>query len=106
MTLNGLQSCVVRNWSGKKIPALYIRKIRNCVIDGGWVEGSVFVEDVADSIIFVRARQVRVHVSKSLVLSMDVRTQPIIEDCENVKVVELEREWLENVCVNLLSIRW
>lgn len=97
VTLDGLHKCVIRNWCNKKIPALYLRKIRGCVIDGGWVEGSVFVEDVADSIIFVRGRQVRVHASKGLSLVIDVRSKPIIEDCENISVIELDREWIENV---------
>ncbi|KAJ2899067.1 putative tubulin folding cofactor C [Zalerion maritima] len=94
VTLNGLHDCVVRNMSDSKIPTLYLRKMRGCVIDGGWVSGSVFIEDVADSVIFVRARQVRVHETRKSALVVDVRSQPVVEDCSGVKFLELDSNWV------------
>ncbi|KAF5136910.1 Tubulin-folding cofactor C [Metarhizium anisopliae] len=76
---------------GKPFPGLALRNISNSLIVAGHVNGPVHITGVADSIIVVTARQVRIHECKNVDIYLHCTSHPIIEDCTGMRFAQLPK---------------
>ncbi|KID88339.1 Tubulin binding cofactor C [Metarhizium guizhouense ARSEF 977] len=94
-SLTDLKWCIVDmsvpTAQGKPFPGLALRNISNSLIVAGHVNGPVHITGVADSIIVVTARQVRIHECKNVDIYLHCTSHPIIEDCTGMRFAQLPK---------------
>ncbi|KAK4226648.1 tubulin-specific chaperone C [Podospora fimiseda] len=75
---------------------LAVKKVVNTLIVAGRVDGSVHVTGVKNSVIFVAARQVRMHDCEGCDVYLSVKSHPIIEGCVGMRFGPWEFDGEEN----------
>ncbi len=60
---------------------LALKNISGSLVIAGHVNGAVHITGVADSVVVVAARQVRIHECSNVDLYLHCTGRPIIEDC-------------------------
>lgn len=71
--------------SASPFATLTVTNIRRCLVVVGKVAGSAHITGVSNSVVVVEARQVRIHDCKDTDFYLYSSSQPIIEDCANVR---------------------
>ena len=72
-----------------RLGALRLHRLTRCTVSAAPVAGSVFFDDVTDCTVFLVARQIRIHHTCRTDLYVQVKSRPIIEDTEGVRVAPL-----------------
>lgn len=65
--------------------ALYVNKLRNCLVCTGPVTGSVLIDDVEGSTLMLASQQIRIHSTKNTDFYLRVRSRPIVEYTSSVR---------------------
>lgn len=84
-TIVDLEECEV--YLLGSMTALRLHKLVCCKVYSGPVRGSCFLEVCRDSELHVASYQIRVHQTFNTALCMRVKSRPIIEHCEGIRVV-------------------
>ncbi|KAL1654359.1 hypothetical protein SLS61_002959 [Didymella pomorum] len=69
--------------------ALYLKNILSSTVITGRVAGATHITDVANTKLYVAARQFRMHGAKNVDVYLHCASRPIIEDCEGVRFAPL-----------------
>ncbi|KAJ5070886.1 tubulin folding cofactor c [Anaeramoeba ignava] len=83
-SLSNLKNCTI--FLCDKISALWIDNIESCKIYTGPISGSIFLENCIDSTFMLAAQQIRLHSSNNCDLYIFTKSEPIIEDCKEIRV--------------------
>lgn len=67
------------------IDSLMIQDIRKSILVCGKVAGPTHVTDIANSVLIIKSRQVRMHQCKNTIIYLHCSSRPIIEDCTGLK---------------------
>jgi hypothetical protein len=116
-SLTNLHHCIVDmsipTVNGKPFAGLAMKDISNSLIIAGQVNGAAHITNVADSIIVVLSRQVRMHDCKNVDVYLFCLSRPIIEDCENMRFAPIpecyaSEEWknLQNHWDQVDDFKW
>ncbi|PRP74992.1 beta-tubulin cofactor C [Planoprotostelium fungivorum] len=74
------------NLTSKHYDTLHIFNLEGCQLYCGAISGSILIENCNRCTFVFGARQVRIHTSKSVDFYIFVKSSPIIEFCENIRV--------------------
>ncbi|EIE89581.1 hypothetical protein G6F55_012306 [Rhizopus delemar] len=86
------QSVIILDDSDRKISAIHIKNIEDCVIFCGSIDGSVLIYGITNSILVVDCHQLRIHDARNLEILMHVTSRPIIEDSTGISTGKLSSD--------------
>ncbi|ODA75915.1 hypothetical protein RJ55_08556 [Drechmeria coniospora] len=97
-SLTDLTGCIVDmsvpTATGQPFAGLALKNIRGSLIVAGRVNGPVHMTAIADSIVVVVARQVRIHECRNVHLYLHCSSHPIIEDCTGMRFAPLPAPYM------------
>jgi tubulin-specific chaperone C len=67
------------------VPALQLRRLRNCQVYTGAVTGATFIADVQGCVVMLASFQVRIHTSSSTDFYLLTRSKPVIEHSSGLR---------------------
>lgn len=73
---------------------LMLKDINKSLVIAGHVAGAVHITGLANSIIVVASRQVRMHDCRNTDVYLHCASRPIIEDCSNVRFAPIPRHYV------------
>ncbi|PPQ96074.1 hypothetical protein CVT26_004706 [Gymnopilus dilepis] len=102
LSLSDLDNCVVNLLPSKEssdrgeltISALHARNLTNCVIILPIIQGSALLHDLTRCIIVLGCHQFRMHSSERIDVLLYISSNPIIEDCRNIRFTKYPNSFL------------
>jgi hypothetical protein len=95
-----LRHCVVDmsipTANGKPYASLTIKDVKESLLVCGQIDGPAHITDVEDSIMVVTCRQFRMHNCKNVDVYLSASSNPIIEDCANVRFAQIPRVYVRS----------
>ncbi|KAJ3172187.1 hypothetical protein HDU88_007003 [Geranomyces variabilis] len=79
------------------VGALHLKNLNGCVLVVGPIAGSVLVESCRNCVFVICCRQLRIHNSVGLAISLHIASHPIIEDCSALRFGHYPRAALANL---------
>jgi tubulin-specific chaperone C len=100
-SITSLRRCVVdmsgSTANGKSYPSLTIKGVKESLLICGKVEGPAHVTGVQDSTIMVSCRQFRMHSCMDVDVYLSCSSNPIIEDCMNIRFGRLPKAYVSQI---------
>ncbi|KAI8901708.1 tubulin binding cofactor C-domain-containing protein [Globomyces pollinis-pini] len=86
LTLKDYDHCIIQIQCN--LTSLFLNNLSNCIVTGVFVKGSILIQNIQNSILVMASRQLRCHNSTNLVLFTHTNSNPIIEDCTQMKFIQ------------------
>ncbi|KAI0016601.1 TBCC-domain-containing protein [Xylariomycetidae sp. FL0641] len=109
-SLTNLSRCIVDmtipTSTGAPFAGLALKNIKDSLIVAGQVAGAAHITGLANSVVVVSARQVRIHECTNVQLYLHSSSHPIIEDCSGMRFAPLPNFYQGNDSKEVESNQW
>lgn len=107
-SITSLRHCVVDmsipTANGKPYASLTIKNIKESLLICGQVHGPAHITGVENSVLVVSCRQFRMHNCKDVDVYLSCSSNPIIEDCSNVRFGRIPKAYVSFSIINPIAI--
>ena len=101
-SITSLRHCVVDmsipTANGKPYASLTVKGVRESLLVCGQVDGPAHVTAMENSVIVVSSRQFRMHSCADVDVYLSCSSNPIIEDCTNIRFCKIPRAYVSCIC--------